>query len=91
MMKRKGSSCICVKVKKILLGHSSILMLFYYLAPLQSDCLVMSRCMQFTFGDKVRENIMVNRLSIINHQIPFDWLNLKYTTYKIKCKEKYQK
>ena len=27
-------------------------LLSIYLAPLQSDCLVMSRCMQFTFGDK---------------------------------------
>ena len=25
---------------------------FYYLAPLPNDCLVTSRCMQFTFGDK---------------------------------------
>ena len=27
-------------------------MLFYNLAPLQNDCLVMPQCMQFTFGDK---------------------------------------
>ena len=27
-------------------------MLFYYLAPLQNDCVVTSQCMQFTFGDK---------------------------------------
>ena len=33
-------------------NESSILMLFYYLAPQQSDSIVMSRCMQFTFGDK---------------------------------------
>ena len=32
--------------------HISILMLFYYLAPLQNDSIVMSQCMQFTFGDK---------------------------------------
>ena len=31
---------------------------------------------------------MVNRVSVINHQIPFDRLNLTCTTYKIKCKEK---
>ena len=31
---------------------SSILMLFYYLAPLQYDTIMMSRCLQFTFGDK---------------------------------------
>ena len=27
-------------------------MLFKYLAPLQSDCLVTSQCMQFILGDK---------------------------------------
>ena len=27
-------------------------LLFYYLAPLQNDAVVMSRCLQFTFGDK---------------------------------------
>ena len=27
-------------------------MLFYYLAPLQNDTIVMSQCMQFTFGDQ---------------------------------------
>ena len=33
-------------------GGSSLLLLFYYLAPLQNDALVMSICVQFTFGDK---------------------------------------
>ena len=27
-------------------------MLFYFSAPLQNDSIVMSGCMQFTFGDK---------------------------------------
>ena len=27
-------------------------MLFYYLAPLQNDSILMSQCVQFTFGDK---------------------------------------
>ena len=34
------------------LNHSNILMLLYYLAPLQNDSIVTSRYMQFTFGDK---------------------------------------
>ena len=29
-----------------------MLLLFYYLAPLLNDCLMMSQCMQFTFVDK---------------------------------------
>ena len=35
-----------------MLNISSILMLFYYLAPLQNDTILTSQCMQFTFGDK---------------------------------------
>ena len=31
---------------------SSILVLFYYLAPPQNDSIVTSQCVQFTFGDK---------------------------------------
>ena len=38
-------------------SSSSILMLFYYIAPLQNDFIVTSQCMQFTFGDK-REVIL---------------------------------
>ena len=30
-------------------------MLFYYLTPLQNVSIVTSRCMQFTFGDKMRD------------------------------------
>ena len=33
-------------------GYSSILILFYYLAPLQNDSIMTSLCMQFTFEDK---------------------------------------
>ena len=33
-------------------------MLFYYLAPLLNDCLVMSRCVHFTFGDKRKVNLL---------------------------------
>ena len=36
----------------IFLKFSSILMIFYYLAPLQNASIVMSRCMQFNFEDK---------------------------------------
>ena len=32
--------------------NSSMTLLFYYLAPLQNDTIVMSLCMQFNFGDK---------------------------------------
>jgi hypothetical protein len=38
---------------------------------------------------KIGENILVNRLSVVNNLIPLDWLNLSYATYKLKCKEKF--
>ena len=41
-----------------LFAESSILMLCYYLAPLQNDAIVTSRCMQFTFGDKGEVNLL---------------------------------
>ena len=37
---------------------------------------------------KVGENILINRLSLINNRIPLEWLNLGYNCYKIKCKQK---
>ena len=33
-------------------------MLFYYSAPLHKDCIVTSRCMQFTFGDKKEGHLL---------------------------------
>ena len=32
---------------------SSMTLLFYYLAPLQNDAVVTSRCIQFNLGDKI--------------------------------------
>ena len=37
---------------------SSIILPFYYLAPLQNDALVTSRCVQFTFGDNREVNLL---------------------------------
>ena len=50
------------KGKNTLWGRqSSLLLLFYYLAPLINDCLVMSRWIQFTFGDKREVCLPVGR------------------------------
>ena len=38
---------------------------------------------------KIGDNILVNRLSVLNNLIPLDWLNLSYESYKIKMKEKF--
>ena len=38
---------------------------------------------------RVGLNIAVNRLSLINDKIPLEWVNLSYTGFKIKCKEKF--
>ena len=38
---------------------------------------------------RVGLNIAVNRLTLINHKLQLEWLNLSYTQFKIKCKEKF--
>ena len=35
---------------------------------------------------RVGKNCIVNRLSCITNKIKFDWLNLAYDSFKIKCK-----
>ena len=37
---------------------------------------------------RVGKNNLMNRLSLINDSINYEWLNLSKDTYKIKCKEK---
>ena len=37
---------------------------------------------------RVGKNILMNRLSLINDSINYEWLNLSKDTYKIKFKEK---
>ena len=44
-----------------------MLLLFYYLAPLQNDSLVMSLCVQFVFGDK-REVRMLGKSALLLFQ-----------------------
>ena len=43
-------------------------MLFYYLAPLQDDAIILSRCVQFTFEDK-REVYLLDEsaLPVVRH------------------------
>ena len=38
---------------------------------------------------KIGKNILVNRLPILNNDIPFDWLNLSLNSFKLKSKKKY--
>ena len=35
---------------------------------------------------KIGKNIAINRLVVINGKIPYDWLNLTWNSFKIKCK-----
>ena len=35
---------------------------------------------------KIGKNIAINRLKIINGKILYDWLNLSWDTFKVKCK-----
>ena len=38
---------------------------------------------------KIGKNLITNRFNILNNQIPHNWLNLTFLSFKIKCKEKF--
>ena len=38
---------------------------------------------------RVGKNIIANRLTTINNQIPLDWLNLSYGAFKVRSKSKF--
>ena len=40
---------------------------------------------------KIGKNLITNRLTVINNQIPLDWLNLTPISYKLKCKDLFLK
>ena len=39
-----------------------------------------------TSNHKIGKNLIANRLSILNNEIEYDWLNLEKESYKLKCK-----
>ena len=57
-----SDNTIAIEISEGEVRNSSVLLIFYYLAPLLNDCLVTSQCTQFTFGDK-REICRPVRLS----------------------------
>ena len=40
---------------------------------------------------KFGKNTLVNRLATLNNLINYDWLNLSYGSFKIKCKDQKSK
>ena len=40
------------------------------------------------FKLKIGKNFIVNRLNCLNNLIDYDWLNLSFNSFKIRCKEK---
>ena len=36
---------------------------------------------------RVGNNIMINRMSLLNNEIPLNWLNLSFESFKLKSKE----
>ena len=50
-----------------------------------------NRCDSVNFVDtktyKIGNNILANRFTILNGKVKFDWLNLPFNSYKMKCKE----
>ena len=42
-----------------------------------------------TSMNRIGKNLMINRLNVINDKIKYDWLNLSFESYKLKCKENF--
>ena len=38
---------------------------------------------------RIGKNILLNRLGVLNNEIPYDWLNFSLVSFKIKCKNLY--
>ena len=50
-----------------------------------------NRCETVKFFDtknyKIGNNLLSNRFTILKDKIKYDWLNLPFTSFKLKCKE----
>ena len=38
---------------------------------------------------RIGKNILLNRLGVLNNEIPYDWLNFSLVSFKLKCKNLY--
>ena len=56
-------------------------LLFIYLAPLQNDCLVTSRSMQFIFGDKGEVYLLDESALSLMEFFPSPFLSFSITLY----------
>ena len=65
---------------------------FEWLA-LHFNIILTSRMVNFKvipqFNYKVGQNILTNRFSVINGQIPLNWLNKSYASFKLLCKKEF--
>ncbi len=49
---------------------------------MQQGLFIITKTKKYKIGD----NILVNRLSVLNNLIPLDWLNLSHESYNLKIK-----
>ena len=78
--------------------HSLLLYKLYNSANRNDDWIDMNfhqsfnnRCTKFRIFDesslRIGKNILTNRLTLINNQIEYDWLNKTEVSYKVACKK----
>ena len=92
---KRATPCQMLKYKHALLLHK----LYNFMEPIAEwilmnfNQIITGRQENFIIQKhnnyKIGSNILCNRLSTLNNEIPFSWLNMPISTYKVNCKKKY--
>ena len=90
---KRATPCQMLKYKHALLLHK----LYNFMEPIAEwilmnfNQIITGRQENFIIQKhnnyKIGSNILCNRLSTLNNEIPFSWLNMPISTYKVNCKK----
>ena len=90
---KRATPCQMLKYKHALLLHK----LYNFMEPITEwipmnfNQIITGRQENFIIQKhnnyKIGSNILCNRLSTLNNEIPFSWLNMPISTYKVNCKK----